>query len=51
MTLPTEVSFREPQREPGPGHQPSLGTDRFSAVRPAHARQHRSSTYVLRFVY
>jgi hypothetical protein len=33
------------------GHQPSLGTDRFSAVRPAHARQPRSSTYVLRFVY
>jgi hypothetical protein len=20
MTLPTEVGFREPQREPGPGH-------------------------------
>lgn len=33
------------------GHQPSLGTDRFSAVRPAHARQPRSSTYVLYFVY
>ncbi len=33
MTLPTEVSFREPQREPGPGQEPPLATGGLLACR------------------